>query len=244
MKKPAKRFWEIDFLRGAAVVMMVVFHFVYDLNYFGAYAFSTGSGFWWLFARATASIFILLAGISLTISHANAKREKTPGQIAAKYLKRGLWIFSLGILITLATWIYLPRGFIVFGILHFIGISIILAIPLLEYKKLYPALALPVILAGIYLQGLAFDFSWLVFLGFMPSGFYSIDYFPIFPWFGLFLAGMFLGKTLYPDAKRAAKTRGKKPGLAEPLCFLGRHSLLFYFIHQPVLIVFLHFFVL
>ena len=125
-----ERFWEIDFLRGLAIIMMILFHLLYDLDYFGNYTLNVHAGFWLYFARATATIFLLLVGISLTLSFSRATKIKKAGNtLYLKYLKRGLKIVSWGFVITLTTWIFLREGFVVFGILHLIGISIILAYP-------------------------------------------------------------------------------------------------------------------
>lgn len=105
-----KRFWEIDFLRGIAVIMMIISNFVFDLTFFG---FSYP--------------------LSLTLSYYRAKKLKLK-KLFMKYFKRGMKIFSLGLLITLTTYLYLKEGFIIFGVLHFIGVSIILAYPFLKFK--------------------------------------------------------------------------------------------------------------
>ena len=240
-KHPEKRFWEIDFLRGLAIIMMIVFHLLYDLTYFGGCNLNLHSGFWLYFGRATATIFIFLVGVSLTLSFSRARKIQTSGRkLYLKYIKRGLRIFSWGLLITLTTWVFLREGFVLFGILHLIGISVILAYPFLKLRSLNLLMGIFFISIGIYLNNVAFDFPWLLWLGLMPDRFYTIDCFPIFPWFGVVLIGMFFGNLLYPDYTR-------KFNLCDPsnfnfiglFCFLGRHSLLIYLIHQPILIMLL-----
>jgi len=101
-----KRFWEIDSLRGFAIIMMIAYHLIYDLNYFGVYNFNIYSGFFWYFARTTAFIFIFLVGVSLTLSYSRAIKSKeysTEKELFAKYSKRSLRIFSWGLFITLIT---------------------------------------------------------------------------------------------------------------------------------------------
>lgn len=240
-----KRFWEIDFFRGAAIIMMIIFHFLYDINYFGFYNVILHSGFWRIFAHITAGIFIFLVGISLTISYSRTRLRKTRKQLRLKYLGRGLKIFSLGLIITLITYFFLNQGFIIFGILHFIGISVILAYPLLKYRVLNLFLGMFFIVVGFYLDSLTFSFPWLLWLGLKPAYFYTLDYFPLLPWFGLALIGLFIGNTFYKNNKRQFRipelSRIKSIGL---FCFLGRHSLIIYLLHQPVLIAFLYLFVL
>jgi len=233
-----ERFWEIDSFRGIAIILMVVSNFITDISYFGIYSINTYSGFWLYFARTVVSMFILLAGISLTLSYSRVK-SKPPRNIHKKYLLRGAKIFGLGLLITLVTWMFLKEDFILFGVLHLIGISIILGHFLLKRPKLGLLLGISFVLIGIYLQTMAFGFPWLAWLGFRPEGFYSVDYVPIFPWFGLFLIGMFLGNKFYPEGKRKFRFSNSENKLFAPLQFLGRNSLLIYFIHQPVLILLL-----
>jgi len=239
-----ERFWEVDSLRGLAIVMMVMFHFVFDLSYFGIYSFNINSGFLWWFARITAFMFIFLVGVSLSLSYTRTtllNNYGTEKKLFLKYLKRGLKIFSYGLLITAATWIFLINGFIVFGILHFIGIAIILEYVVIKRKYLNLFLGLAFIAAGIYLMTFRFDFYSLLWLGFTPTNFYTVDYFPLLPWLGVVSLGIFLGNTLYENYVR----RFKLPDLSNYSIiklsdFLGRHSLLIYIIHQPVIIILLY----
>jgi len=221
MAKPQPRFWEVDALRGIAIVMMIAFHLAFDLSYFGNYDLNIHSGLWRLFGRATASIFILLTGISLSLSHS---RSATGME---KYLKRGLKIFCWGLLITLITRLFFPAEFIIFGILHFIGLSIILSYPFLGQKRWNLIIGLAIIIVGLSLKGP---------LPLFPTPFRTFDYFPLFPWFGLIPIGIFLGNSLYPNHTR----RFSIPELSTPLSLLGRHSLLIYLLHQPVLIALLY----
>lgn len=232
-----ERFWEIDFLRGIAIILMVISNFVTDLLFFGIYAPDASAGFiWTAFARTVVSMFILLAGISLTLSYSRVKHKRA-SEIRKKYLLRGAKIFGLGMVITAVTWVSIGQDFILFGILHMIGLSIILGHSLLSRPRASLLLGSLFILIGIYLQAFTFGFPWLVWLGLRPGGFYSVDYVPLLPWFGLFLVGMFLGSRLYPEGKRAFRLPGFHNRLPAFLQFLGRNSLKIYFLHQPILIL-------
>jgi len=239
-----KRFWEIDFMRGLAIVMMILFHLLYDLNYFGVYDLFSHSDFGEYFARATALIFILVAGISLTLSYSKAKKiQKMRDGIFMKNLKRGLKIFSWGLILTLITWIFIKERFIIFGILHFIGISIILAYPFLQLRYWNLLIGAFFISTGIYLQGVTFNCNWFIWLGFTPDNFSTVDFFPIFPWFGVVLFGVFLGNILYSDYERKFFMKDLTHfTFIRFFCFLGKYSLLIYLIHQPILIMLLYFF--
>jgi uncharacterized membrane protein len=228
------RFWEVDLLRGAAVIMMITFHFAFDLSYLGLRPLDVYSGAWFILARCTAGLFLLLVGISLLLSVSRAEQQNR--EIFPHLLRRGLWIFALGMGVTLATYILIGEGFIVFGVLHLIGTSIILSYPFLNRQRLSGLLGLSIILAGWCLQGMEFSFPWLLWLGFTPAGFYSLDYFPLIPWWGVVLVGISLGGFLY----RGYRRRLELPDLSsyppiKPFLFLGRNSLLIYLVHQPLL---------
>jgi uncharacterized membrane protein len=240
--RPLSRFWELDFIRGLAVVMMVLYHLLYDLNYFGVRSLNLRSGFWLYFAEATATIFIVLVGVSLTLSASRLEMQGSSGKIFVRFFKRGLKIFSLGAVISLTTYLLIGRGFILFGVLHLIGVSIVLAYPFLRLRAFNLLAGLIFISIGIYLQGLTFNSLWLIWLGLVPENFYSLDYFPVFPWFGLILIGIYLGNSLYQHGRRSFKL----PDLSDSfivnlLGVLGRNSLLVYLVHQPTLVAILFF---
>ncbi|WP_169312378.1 heparan-alpha-glucosaminide N-acetyltransferase [Methanoplanus limicola] len=274
------RFWEVDSLRGLALLMMIIFHFVYDLSYFDIADINVSYGFWRYFAYITAFLFVFIAGTSVWISRKRSEiqqegrlhkgnnqqvqntgknpdkeayNEKYAGKlninskiisffrepINIKFFKRGLFIYSLGILITAATYLIIGRGFIVFGILHLIGISIILS-PLFFCLKKYLVLVSTAIIAlGVLVQNISGPY-FLLFLGIHPADFISVDYEPLLPWLGFFLLGMFAGSVFYPEGKRLfeIKERFNLKFLTVP----GRNTLLIYLIHQPVIIMILSLF--
>jgi len=232
----AKRFYEIDSLRGVAIVMMIAFHFLYDLKFFGIYNLGESFVFWWLFPRFIAFIFIFLVGISLTVSYSRVKKWSEKKKVK-KYFFRGLKIFSWGLIITVITWLYLREGFVVFGILHFIGLSIILAYPFLRWRYKNLLIGTALIAARFFLGNFYVNFPWLLWLGLKPAMFYTVDYFPLIPWFGVVLLGIFFGNIFYPDGKRIFKIKEITHPVVNFLCALGRNSLLIYLIHQPILVL-------
>jgi uncharacterized membrane protein len=233
------RFWEIDAARGVAIVLMVVYHLVFDLAFLGGYDIQPSTGFWGYFADFIASTFMFLVGMSLSISSARARASGRESFL--RYLRRGAGIFALGMLITVVTWVLFPGQAIVFGMLHLIGVSIPLAYPFVRLGPVSLLAGVAAILAGIYLQAIQpVDFPWLVWLGLRYEGFWSLDYRPLLPWFGIALLGIFAGNVLYQGGVR----RFNLPDVhwfapLALLAFLGRHSLLIYMIHQPILITLL-----
>lgn len=239
-----QRFWEIDTLRGVAIILMVAYHFFFDLYYFGIFPVNLNSPLIWIFARSTAFIFILVVGISLSLSHSRTKiRNKgfSNTSMFKKYLKRGSKLFALGLLITLVTWVFIPADFIVFGVLHFIGLAIILEYPFLDKKYLNLSIGGVLLGLGIFITQFYFQEPWLLWIGLKPSGFTTVDYFPLLPWLGVVSMGIFLGNTLYANYERQflwpELSRHKIIKLSS---FLGRHSLFIYLIHQTILIMALY----
>lgn len=229
-----ERYPEIDIARGIAVVMMVLFHIAFDLSFLGIAGIPVSSLPWRAFAMATAALFLLLVGISLSISAGYAKTRLSRSDFILKYLKRGAGIFAIGIGISIVTWIILPGAFIVFGILHLIGLSIALSPLYTGYSWQNLLAGLAMILVSPVVAAMRGD-GWLVWLGIHPPAFYSIDYTPVFPWLGVVLIGVGLGAILYPRAAR--RWDHEVPTLpSSPLRFLGRHSLAIYLVHQPIIL--------
>jgi uncharacterized membrane protein len=215
--------------------MMVGYHLAYDLDTFGGYDIESTSGFWTHFADTTASAFLFLVGLSLAISHSRAG-----GGGFGKYLRRGLRIFAYGMALTIV-FAALGMGVVAFGILHLIGVSIILAYPLLRYRFANLVLGVSVIAAGWYLraQGFTSESPFLLPLGVVPTDLFMPDYRPLLPWFGVVLVGLFAGNLLYGGGKRPAGVAREAPPVVKSLVPLGRNSLFIYFVHQPILIALL-----
>lgn len=229
------RYAEIDICRGIAVLMMIIFHFLFDFSFFSLYPVNVSTGFWRYFGYATAISFVLLAGISVTLK---ASKYKSDLVCIIALIKRGVSLLLIGMLISLGTWIYLGEGFILFGILHLIGISIILSPLILKIQKirfLNWILGVGIIAVSPVITSISGPI-WLVWLGVHPDTFFSVDYTPLFPWFGIFIIGIAVGEYLYPQGKRAFHIQEGKISGWSLLIRVGQHSLILYLIHQPVLI--------
>jgi uncharacterized membrane protein len=236
-KPTSQRFWEVDTARGIAVVLMVFYHFVFDLRFFGAYSGDMLRGPWQVFARSIGTTFIFIMGMSLILRYHQLEPRLDRKQVFRKYLVRGASLFGWGMIITIVTYFVVRYGFVVFGILHLMGLATILAYPLLRQHWASLVAGIVVIGLGVYAGRLMALHPWLLWLGMKQVGRYMVDYYPIFPWFGVALLGVFAGHTLYPGGIR----RFRLPDLSHKapvrgLAYLGRHSLPIYLIHQPVLL--------
>jgi uncharacterized membrane protein len=236
-----KRFWEVDFFRGVAIVLMVTYHLFYDMRSLGISELDVNSGVLLIIGRSASITFIFLVGLSLTLSYSRARNCANGNRsLFPKYVRRGVAIFSWGLVITLATGILLPRGTIFFGILHLIGVSIILAYPFLKFQLKPMFVGLAILFIGSFAEGAYVDFPWLLWLGLRPYGFYSIDYVPLIPWFGLVLLGVSAGNILYSGYRRQFRIRDLENNpLVKFFGLLGRKSLFIYLVHQPLIIGFL-----
>lgn len=219
------RIWELDALRGLALLGMIGIHLIYDLvDLFGILPWEQPT--WYLlFKNNYGAIFLLISGISVTLG-------RHP-------VRRGLQVFLCGFLCTAATvGMYLLGAagkdiIIYYGVLHCLGTCMMLW-PLLRRGNdlALAAAAAGMIALGLWLRTRGFGFPWLTILGFCPYGFASSDFFPLFPNLGYFLLGAILGRRVY------AEKRSRLPRAHPPLPFLrwcGRRSLLIYLLHQPIL---------
>lgn len=230
-----ERFWEIDSLRGLAVVMMVFYHSLFDLRYLTGRGASIPPEFWFWFPRLTAGLFIFLAGVSLAISYGKKLDDKS---FAKKIVFRGAKLFAVGLLITVATFVFTQNnGTIWFGILHFIGVGVTASLLFLKSDRLAAIGAITSFAAGFLADKLVAGTPYFIWLGIKFPGFYSLDYFPLFPWLGVMLLGVLAGKKLFAEGKRGFVTpRGENNFAVRFLSLLGRRSLAIYLLHQPVLI--------
>lgn len=231
-----KRYFELDAARGIAILAMIIYHFFYDLSFLGIASRDMYAGGWSIFQKCIAGLFLLIVGISLTISYTRAQQKHSMPQLIRKYVKRGLIVFGFGLLISVVTYVLFPQTFIVFGILHMIGVSIILALFFMQFYYLNFFLGLIIIFLGTLTKA-TMTHNGFLWLGFVTPSFASLDYYPLLPWFGVVLIGLFIGKTLYPKGKQLFTVKefiGSKT-----LTWIGQQSLVIYLFHQPLIIGFL-----
>lgn len=228
----------LDTVRGVCILSMVAYHGMYDLvDIFGLpSAWYTGlPGYIW--QQSICWTFILLSGMCW--------------QLSRHHVKRGLLLVGCGAAISLITWLAMPSQRILYGVLNLLGLSALLLIPLDKLFRKIPAwaglggaLLLFALTKNVSRGSLGFEGlvlcqlpSWLyvtdllAVAGFPSPGFWSTDYFPLLPWFFLFCAGYFLWRLL----SQSERAKERLASGVRPLSFLGRHSLIIYLAHQPVL---------
>ena len=237
------RAWELDFLRGIALLMMLFMHMSWDVRYeFRVDVFSyLEKGWFWSFVHPVIVVlFVSVSGICCTFSRSN--------------IKRGLKLLAATLALEIGTFIatnYVGIScLIIFNVLAVLtcGIFLYALISFIEKKlKVKPDVMNVIMgLAGLYIVICGCDIHYMDYstenLAFLPIGFeiagtpWMADYMPLFPWLGVFLIGCVIGRLCYKDKKTLFAGRGKvMKAVARPVEFIGRHSLIIYLVHQPVI---------
>ncbi|MDR7333958.1 heparan-alpha-glucosaminide N-acetyltransferase [Roseateles asaccharophilus] len=219
----APRFDRLDALRGAAIVWMAAFHFCFDLNHFGWIRQDFyGDPVWTWQRTAIVSLFLFCAGGGQAL----AVRAV---QGAARFWRRWAQVAGCALLVSLSSWFMFPNSWISFGVLH--GIAVMQVLLRLGLARLPDAallgLAALAIAAPWLVQHPFFDTRWTNWLGLVTHKPITEDYVPVLPWLGVMLLGFVVTRM------RPQLWVGPAPA---PLAGLGRWSLSFYMVHQPVLI--------
>ncbi len=238
METQKERVWLIDEIRGLAILLMVVYHFFYDI------VVLYGVNIPAFYSPALNLVRDLFAGLFIFISGAACRFSRNN-------LKRGVQCLALGMVMTYVTAAVMPHEPILFGILHLLGVCMLF---FSFTERLWDKLPLWAGIAGCALflvltwrmkdgyfgiaglfelphpeilreSGLFFPF------GIIGKGFVSSDYFPLFPWLFVFLAGTFFGVPVKAGRMPVFFYKKHLP----PLAFVGRHTLWIYLLHQPVL---------
>mgnify|MGYP002619401618 CR=1 FL=1 len=236
-KQKVRRLAGLDTIRGITLLSMMLYHTCWDLVFlFGKKipGYSGLGGYVW--QQSICWTFILLAGFCWSLG--------------SHHLKRGLIVFGSGILITFVTLLVMPESRVIFGVLTLIGSCMLLLIPM---EKLLLKLRAEIGLVGSFLLFLLFrnvntgylgSGNWNIlklpdgfyenlfttYLGFPQKGFFSADYFSLLPWFFLFLTGFYLYQLVQKNHMMEKLFSWGVPGFD----VIGRHSLLIYLLHQPV----------
>jgi uncharacterized membrane protein len=226
----------VDLARGAALVAMAIYHFAWDLSFLRLIETEVATDPVWRWAaRLIAGCFLFLVGVSLVLGHGSGVRWRS-------FLKRLATIAAAAGAITLATVFAFPDSYIFFGILHCIALSSVLALPFLRAPIVVVlATALVVLAAPLVLRSAVFDAPFLAWLGLGARSPVTNDYVPIFPWFAMVLAGLGAARLVWPKVSGSDVARWRARGpLGRGLAFAGRHSLLVYLVHQPLLLAALY----
>jgi uncharacterized membrane protein len=227
------RYLLIDAFRAVAIVAMVLFHFCYDLSYFGLAEFDFYRDPFWLNARTVIlGAFLGLVGVSLWLAHGAGVR-------LGKASRRVIMIAVNAGLVSLATFALFGERWIFFGVLHFICVASLAGLVLVRSRALALAVGVLCLWGGHYAHPF-FDQIGLRWIGFMTHKPATEDYVPLVPWFGV----VALGIVVAPFFKTMAGAFHGRTRAWRLFAATGRHSLLIYMLHQPLLIGALKIFVI
>ncbi len=242
-----ERYWEIDAIRGFAILgmlffhslaMLMAFHIIEEtpefMQYYNLYVFGT-------------AVFVLLAGVSMILRHERMqKKGLTDREYYVTLVNRAILLFGIAMLITVATWIgdaifFKWDACIKFGFIHMLAVSMLIAVPLLRFRKWNILFGVIIIAIGAFIIPHFTSPPWLFPLGIHGPDFlaHTQDYFPLFPWAGVLFLGVGLGNIFYPNGVRGFTLKYKPGHILQWLAKIGQGSvtLFIYLVHVPVLFV-------
>jgi len=223
-----KRLDGLDIFRGLAICLMILYHFVYDLNHFAVIAVDMNHTPIFLGIRFSIMfMFLLSVGIGLAMVH----QDKIQWKAVAKRLVQ-LGVASL--LITFSTMMIFSNSWVYFGILHFILMASLLSLPLLGFPKLTLGVMF-IIVIGSLTNMLNMDFLYDLLEAPLSLPPYTEDIVPLFPWLAVVLLGTLLVHYKLHQTFFGHPFFEKPSIIRNVLKKMGRHSLVIYLIHQPIL---------
>ncbi|NVK23306.1 MAG: DUF1624 domain-containing protein [Gammaproteobacteria bacterium] len=240
---PFNRLPFIDWLRGFSIFLMIVYHFCYDLDFFGYIDTAFGRGYWIPFRYVIVIGFLSLVGVSLVIVHSE---KFAKGVRWNSIKKRSLQLLLASLAVSISSYFIAPNKITVFGILHFILIASWLALPFLSKPKLAFLLGIVVFVIGHSVSSSLFDPIYLHWIGLFENKRPALDFVGIFPWFGIVLLGIPLAYWFLDNStgRKVAKLELSKTNTLSWLKFsyfnrllewMGKHSLVIYLVHQPLM---------
>ena len=222
------RFDRLDALRGLAIVWMAAYHFSFDLNHFGLLQprqAPHSDPLWVAHRTCILSLFLFCAGFGQAVA-------LQQGQGWSRFWRRWAQVAACALLVSVGSWIVFPRSYIAFGVLHALALMLVAGRLLAPLRVgLWPLAAACLLLPALWRHPL-FDAPWLNWIGLVTRKPVTEDYVPLLPWFGVLLAGLAAGQWVL--ARRPAWVSGALAPPLRPLAVLGRWSLSFYMLHQPV----------
>jgi len=235
---PKKRYTVLDCLRGLSLVNMVIYHTVWDLvRIFGVRAPWFNSDIAFIWQQSICWTFILLSGFCWDFGR--------------KKIRRGLLLLLCSAIISVITIAFMPQNPIMFGVLNIIGSGMLIMIPIEKHLKnlnpyIFAALSFCLFILTrntgsgwlgfgdwniLKLPDFLYANTITAYIGFRPAGFVSRDYFPLIPWLFMYLTGYYIHLIFV----RKNLLRHLSSFRIKPLEFIGRHTLIIYMVHQPVI---------
>jgi uncharacterized membrane protein len=227
-----KRLIAIDFLRGSAVTGMILYHFLFDLAYFTSLPISMS--FWPIavLGAIVRLLFISIVGTSLYL----ASKNYNSGHFIQKTVQKSGYLSLFALSITGVSWLFFPESYIRFGVLHLLSAGMLISIPFVFKPKLSLFVGIFIMVIGFIFFPTTVSTPHLWWLGFIDKPLPDLDYFPLIPWVGVLLVGIWIGSIWQQKIQpRLAFFEAKNQTLF--FASIGKNALLIYLLHQPILIV-------
>lgn len=231
MIQKSSRLIEVDVVRGLAILGVVLFHIVWDLEFAGIVSGLAFHPIWLGFGRVLAGTFMFLVGVSLVLAHSKSFKKRA-------FLKRLAIVASASLLISIVTWFAFPNSFIFYGILHAIAVSSLVGLLFLRLPQAIVLIAAVITVSLPNFVSLSFfDTRWLAWIGLYSTPPTSNDFVPFFPWVGITLLGIVFARAAnLPNRVSLLPIKiGSNPTVTL-IAWMGKKSLPIYLIHQPVLL--------
>ncbi|MCR5881718.1 DUF1624 domain-containing protein [Rhizobacter sp. J219] len=225
---PSGRFDRLDALRAVAILWMAVFHFCFDLNYFKfIHENFYRDPFWTVQRTVIVTLFVFVSGLGQAIAWEQ-------GQSWPRFWRRWAQVAACALLVTAGSYLMFPRSYISFGVLHAFAVMLIIGRLTAGAKLWLWPMGLVAVLLPQLVQDPFFDTRLTNWVGLVTRKPITEDYAPLLPWIGVMWWGIAAGQWVLQQ--RRPWLAGPLPQRLSPLAVLGRWSLSFYMVHQPVLI--------
>ena len=242
-----KRYHEIDFIKGLAVISMVIFHYFYLGTQMGKLSYNTQEGIYHFMAKFAHITFIFMVGVNLVITRLNYK-DKTDNEYRQGQVKRLLFIAFLAIIVSITTYYTFPEKWVKFGILHFIAVGVLLLLPFVSKPNV--SLGISVLISFIYLLNQIGLLSGLYqyiheipafILGLFNTRFSALDHFAILKYLPVMALGIYVGHQIYKSGGRKIETLNKLDKILTKdnvIVNIGKRSLEIYIVHFVLLYIY------
>ncbi len=226
------RYEKLDILRGIAITLMIIFHINYSLtNIFWINFLNFSDILWIIIWKISVFLFIIVSWISFLLAE-----KKYKNNIYKKYLKYSFYLWILSFFITFLTYLFINSQIILFGIIHFFFVSYLLMLAFHRFKYYNIIIWIIIILLPIFIS-METSSHYLFFLWFLYPWFYSADFYPIFPYFWVFLLSYSISFFLYEKSLLTKIFWWEYIWILNNfLKYIWKRSLFIYLIHQPIII--------